>query len=143
MEIVKKFFPEIMQDNDMIYFARLEGMIDSIDELSALQITKSSYSYQFRLAPSHPKYIEMLLEEVLKFHNIYNIRLNLSKSIKTTGSISFEIILYPAIHNTLNAFINDAIASINANAYQLSSYTINVDDNIKFMQNKNNATRYF
>ena len=93
MEIVKKFFPEIMQDNDMIYFARLEGMIDSIDELSALQITKSSYSYQFRLAPSHPKYIEMLLEEVLKFHNIYNIRLNLSKSIKTTGSISFEIIL--------------------------------------------------
>lgn len=93
MEIIKKFFPEIMQDNDMIYFARLEGMIDSIDELSALQITKSSHSYQFRLAPSHPKYTEMLLEEILKFHNIYNIRLNLSKSIKTTGSISFEIIL--------------------------------------------------
>ena len=93
MEIVKKFFPEVMQDNDMIYFARLEGMIDSIDELSALQITKSSHSYQLRLAPSHAKYTEMLLEEVLKFHNIYNIRLNLSKSIKTTGSISFEIIL--------------------------------------------------
>ena len=54
MEIVKKFFPEIMQDNDMIYFARLEGMIDSIDELSALQITKNPQSYQFRLAPSHP-----------------------------------------------------------------------------------------
>ncbi len=93
MEIVKKFFPEIMQDNDMIYFARLEGMIDSIDELSALQITKNPHAYQFRLAPSHPKYTEMLLEEILKFHNIYNIRLNLSKSIKTTGSISFEIIL--------------------------------------------------
>jgi len=93
MDIVKKFFPEIMQDNDMIYFARLEGMIDSIDELSSLQITKNSNSYQFRLAPSHPKYIEMLLDEVLKFHNIYGIRLNLSKSIKTTGTISFEIIL--------------------------------------------------
>jgi hypothetical protein len=93
MDIVKKFFPEIMQDNDMIYFARLEGMIDSIDELSSLQITKNSNSYQFRLAPSHPKYIEMLLDEILKFHNIYGIRLNLSKSIKTTGTISFEIIL--------------------------------------------------
>jgi DNA-binding phage protein len=93
MDIVKKFFPEIMQDNDMVYFARLEGMIDSIDELSSLQITKNSNSYQFRLAPSHPKYIEMLLDEVLKFHNIYGIRLNLSKSIKTTGTISFEIIL--------------------------------------------------
>jgi hypothetical protein len=93
MDIVKKFFPEIMQDNDMIYFARLEGMIDSIDELSSLQITKNSNSYQFRLAPSHPKYIGMLIDEVLKFHNIYGIRLNLSKSIKTTGTISFEIIL--------------------------------------------------
>ena len=93
MDIVRKFFPEIMQDNDMVYFARLEGMIDSIDEISSLQITKNSNSYQFRLAPSHPKYIEMLLDEVLKFHNIYGIRLNLSKSIKTTGTISFEIIL--------------------------------------------------
>lgn len=93
MEIVKKFFPEIMQDNDMIYFARLEGIIDSIDELSALQITKNSHSYQFRIAPSHPKYAEMLFEEILKFHNVYKIRLNLSKSIKTSGTISFEITL--------------------------------------------------
>jgi len=65
MEIVRKFFPEIMQDNDMVYFARLEGMIDSIDELSALHITTNPHSYQFRLAPCHPKYIEMLLEEIL------------------------------------------------------------------------------
>lgn len=93
MEIVKKFFPEIMQDNDTIYFARLEGIIDSIDELCSLQITKNSHSYQFRLAPSHPKYAEMLLEEILKFHNVYKIRLNLSKSIKTSGTISFEITL--------------------------------------------------
>lgn len=93
MEIVKKFFPEVMKDNDMIYFARLEGVIDSIDELCTLQITKNSHSYQFRIAPSHPKYTEMLLEEILKFHNVYKIRLNLSKSIKTSGTISFEITL--------------------------------------------------
>jgi hypothetical protein len=93
MEIVTKFFPETMQDNDVVYFARLEGVIDSVDELSTLQITKNSYSYQFRLAPSHPKYTEMLLQEILKFHNIYKIRLNLSKSIKTSGTISFEITL--------------------------------------------------
>jgi hypothetical protein len=93
MELIKKFFPEVMSDNDSIYFARLEGLIDSIDELSAMQITRNSYSYNFRLAPSHPKYSEMLLREILNFHNLYNIRLNLSKSIKTTGTISFEITL--------------------------------------------------
>ena len=93
MELIKKFFPEVMSDNDSIYFARLEGLVDSVDELSAMQITRNSYSYNFRLAPSHPKYSEMLLQEILNFHNLYNIRLNLSKSIKTTGTISFEITL--------------------------------------------------
>lgn len=93
MEIVKKYFPEILQDNDMIYFARLEGLIESVDELSSLRITRNTNSYNFRLAPSHPMYSDTLLSEILKFHNIYNIRLNISKSIKTTGTISFEITL--------------------------------------------------
>ena len=91
MEIVKKYFPEIMSDNDMNYFAKLEGIIESIDELSSLQITRNTNTYQFRLAPSHPKYSNTLFKELLNFHNLYNIRLNLSKSIKTTGTISFEI----------------------------------------------------
>jgi hypothetical protein len=34
MQINKKFFPEVMQDNEIAYFAHLEGIIDSIDELS-------------------------------------------------------------------------------------------------------------
>lgn len=93
MDIVRKHFPETMYDNDVVYFARLEGLIESIDELSSLQITRNISSYQFRLAPSHPKYRDILFEEVLKFHNLYGIRLNLSKSIKTTGTISFEITL--------------------------------------------------
>lgn len=93
MIIITKFFPEIIQDNDMIYFARLEGLIESIDELSSLQITRNTNAYHFRLAPSHPKYIESLFKEILNFHNLYSIRLNISKSIKTTGTISFEITL--------------------------------------------------
>lgn len=93
METLRKYFPEIITDNDEMYFARLEGIIDSVDELSYLQITKNISNYQFRLAPSHPKYLEPLFKELLNFHNLYGIRLNLSKSIKTTGTISFEITL--------------------------------------------------
>jgi len=91
MQINKKFFPEVMQDNDIAYFAHLEGIIDSIDELSTLEITKNPNSYHFRLAPSLPKYNEMLLEEILKFHNMFQIRLSLSKSIKSSATITFEI----------------------------------------------------
>ena len=91
MQINKKFFPQVMQDNEIAYFAHLEGIISSVDELSTLEITKNPNSYHFRLAPSLPMYNEMLLEEILKFHNMFKIRLNLSKSIKSSATITFEI----------------------------------------------------
>jgi hypothetical protein len=91
MTVSKRFFPEVMHDNETAYFAHLEGVINSVDELSSLEITKNPHSYHFRLAPSLPKYNDMLLEEILKLHNIFQIKLNLSKSIKSSGTISFEI----------------------------------------------------
>ncbi len=91
MTVSKRFFPEVMPDNELAYFAHLEGVINSVDELSSLEITRNPYSYHFRLAPSLPKYNEILLEEILKLHNIFQIKLNLSKSIKSSGTISFEI----------------------------------------------------
>lgn len=91
MQVNKKFFPEVMQDNELAYFAHLEGIIASVDELSILEITKNPNSYHFRLAPSLPKYNEMLLEEILKLHNIFQIKLALSKSIKSSATIVFEI----------------------------------------------------
>jgi len=91
MQVNKKFFPQVMQDNEIAYFAHLEGVISSADELSTLEITKAPHSYHFRLAPSLPMYNDMLLEEILKFHNMFKIRLDLSKSIKSSATITFEI----------------------------------------------------
>lgn len=80
-----------MQDNEIAYFAHLEGIISSVDELSILEVTKNPSSYHFRLAASLPKYNNMLLEEILKLHNLFKIRLDLSKSIKSSATIVFEI----------------------------------------------------
>lgn len=91
MQINKKFFPKVMPDNEIAYLAHLEGIIDSVDELSTLEITRNPNSYHFRLAPSLPKYNNMLLEELLKFHNMLQIQLNLSKSIKSSATIVFDI----------------------------------------------------
>jgi len=90
-KILLKYFPETIYDNDIIYFKHLEAIIDSVDELSSLQITKSNYSLLFRLAPSLPKYNNMLIKEILKLHNLYNIHLDMSKSIKTSATINFKI----------------------------------------------------
>jgi hypothetical protein len=93
MQINKKFFPPVMLDNEELYFAHLEGIIDSVDELAIMEITKTPTSYHFRLAPSLPKYNPMLLEEILKFHNMFQIKLDLSKSIKASATINFQIVL--------------------------------------------------
>jgi hypothetical protein len=91
MTISKRFFPDVLPDNEIAYFSHVQGVIESIDELCTLEITKNPHSYHFRLAPSLPRYNNLLLEEILKFHNILNIKLNLSKSIKTSATIVFEI----------------------------------------------------
>jgi hypothetical protein len=91
MQINKKFFPQVMQDNEIAYFAHLEGIISSVDELATLEITRNPNSYHFRLAPSIPMYNDMLLEEILKFHNLLQIHLDLSKSIKSSATIVFDI----------------------------------------------------
>lgn len=91
MQISKKFFPEVMQDNEDAYFRHLEAVIDSLDELSALEITKTPHGYHFRLAPSVPMYNDMLLKELCNFHNLFHIHLELSKSIKSSATIIFNI----------------------------------------------------
>ena len=91
MEINRKHFPKVMQDNDEIFLAHLEGVISSVDELCSLEITKNIDNYRFRIAASLPKYNNMLIEEILKFCNLFHIKLNMSKSITTSSIISFEI----------------------------------------------------
>ena len=80
-----------MQDNEIAYFAHLEGIISSVDELAIMEITKNPESYHFRIATSIPVYNEMLLQEILKLHNIFQIKLDLSKSIKSSATIVFDI----------------------------------------------------
>jgi hypothetical protein len=91
MEINRKHFPKVMQDNDEIFFAHFEGIVNSVDELCSIEITKLSDSYKFRIAASLPKYNNMLIEEILKFCNLFQIRLEMGKSIKTSSVITFEI----------------------------------------------------
>ena len=91
MEIQRKFFPKIMNDNDETYFAHLEGILSSVDEHANVMITKQNDAYHFRIAPSLPKYTNNIIEELINFHKMINIHLLFSKSIKSSGTIAFKI----------------------------------------------------
>ena len=91
MQLYTKFLPEVMRDNDVVYFLHLEGIIDSVDELAILEVTKVPRGFHFRLVPSTPRYTNSIIEEILRFHTMLNIRLDMSKSIKSSGTSVFDI----------------------------------------------------
>lgn len=91
MEVCRKHFPELIPDNDDVWIKHLSGACEAIDEFSAMEITKVTDGVFFRIVSSVPKYTIPLLEEVLKFSNNYKLRLELSKSIKSSGSLCFLI----------------------------------------------------
>lgn len=91
MEVIRRNFPEIMLDNDEVYFSHLTGVVDAIDELSSMEISKTEHSYHVRIAPSIARYMEPILYEVLKFNNQFGIHLDLSKSMKVNSTVAFDI----------------------------------------------------
>lgn len=91
MEVLRQGFPNIIKDNDEMYFAHLTAVIDAVDEYATMNIKFMGHCYHFRIAPSHPKYIEHILREVLKLNTLYGIHLELSKSIKASSTITFDI----------------------------------------------------
>lgn len=91
MTIVKHGFTSILLDNEMTYFAHLEGVVESVDELATMEVYKNPESYMFRVTPSVPLYSQPLLKSLLEFHSLLGIQLELSKSIKKNSTISFLI----------------------------------------------------
>jgi hypothetical protein len=91
MEVNRKNFPPINTDNDEVFIAHIEGVLSSVDELCSLEITKLPETYRIRIAPSHPRYTNMIIEELLKFFNKLGIRIDMSKSITTSAVITFNI----------------------------------------------------
>lgn len=91
MQILAFNFPSVISDNDSMYISYLLGIIDSVDELSHLEIIYSPKGYSFRISPSLPKYNNSLIKEIIDFNNLFHIKVDFSKSIKTTGTLSFNI----------------------------------------------------
>lgn len=90
MQIIRKGF-KILSENEIAYFNLLEGIINSNDELSSMEIRKNPNNYQFRIAISSPIYIPMLIESLNELHKMLNIHLNYQKSMKKSCNVAFTI----------------------------------------------------
>lgn len=86
-------FPSILQDNEYTYFRYIEGSIGSVDEGASIQFTNMIHKINIRVAPSIPILIDTILSNLQDLHNRFNLRMDYSKSMKTSAAISFNISL--------------------------------------------------
>lgn len=91
MEVQRRGFPEIGMDNDDVFIEMLIGVVGSVDELSHVDIVKTPFHLHVRVAPSTPVYFNNLLQEILKLNNMFSIRVEMGKSMKTNSTITFNI----------------------------------------------------
>lgn len=91
MAEVNKTYTEVLHDNDELYIDKVLCIIESVDLHSHVEISKVQNKLGFRVASTLPKYNALLLEELLAFHNLFGIHLDISKSIKTSGIIDFSV----------------------------------------------------
>ena len=82
---------DTLPENELTYLNYLRAALDSTDELSTVEVYKNPYTYSFRIACSNPRYSQIVLSQLLDFHNLFNIKLDISKSIRNTSTINFEI----------------------------------------------------
>jgi hypothetical protein len=89
--LIKKQFPKIISDNDDVFLSYIEGIVNSVDELACIEVSLTLNGYRVKITSSLAKYNNMLIEEILKLCNLFKFRVEMSKSIKTSSIISFEI----------------------------------------------------
>lgn len=91
MRIKLTGFPPILKDNDAFYFMQLQGIINSTDEYAHVEATNKLSGVSVRIATSTPQYSQHVLKAIKDFHYMLHLRVEFSKSIRTTSTIEYQI----------------------------------------------------
>jgi hypothetical protein len=91
MRVYKVGFPAILLDNESTYFGLLVGYIEALDPEAVVQVTKKLEGINIRISPSQPFFNDRIISGMKKFHNVYNMELEFSKSMKASLTINFNI----------------------------------------------------
>lgn len=91
MELIYKNFPKIIEDNEEHYYISLKGVIESVDPDASILVTRRIAGITIRILPSTSAYLDAIIREINTLNTLFGLRVEFSKSIKTTISINFNI----------------------------------------------------
>lgn len=81
----------LLPDNDRGYISMLEAVINTVDEFSTLEIRRNITDYSFRIAITSQDYLPRLIKELNQLNNLIGIKVDFSKSIRSSSSLAFKI----------------------------------------------------
>lgn len=91
MQILYQFFNEIVPENEIAYYQSLKGIIESVDPHSSILVTKKLNGISIRITPSSSSLLNATILQVNILNNTLGLKVEYSKSIKTSISINFNI----------------------------------------------------
>jgi hypothetical protein len=88
--IVEKInIPSLMRDNDAAYINHVEYVVRSIDEEAKLTVMQRLNSLAFKIIPSNQQLKPFIIKAIRKTHYKLDLKIDFSKSVNTTESITF------------------------------------------------------
>lgn len=78
-----------MRDNDAAYINHVQFLVEAIDENASLTVTQKLDSVGFKVIPSDKKLKPFIIKNIRKSHYKLGLKIDFSKSVNTTDSISF------------------------------------------------------
>lgn len=91
MQVDYKFDTKHILDNEMAYFALLEGVIASVDQHCYIRIDKTPTQYLFRVSPTNVVSINSLISQINNLNNALHLQVDWGKSFKNTSNIFFTL----------------------------------------------------
>jgi hypothetical protein len=91
MKLIKNNFPSILKENEVTYFKHLEGIVASLDNGASISITKKPEGILVRITPSDYIRFNYILSEIKKIHTKFGIKVEFSKSMKSSNNICYNI----------------------------------------------------
>jgi len=90
MKVYRKYIG-VIPDNEERYFSMLSAVIESVDELSIMVIQRNPKDYRFQITPSEATFVPIIIKEINRLNNLYGLRVNFSKSMKSSCSVDFVL----------------------------------------------------
>ena len=91
--IYKIGFPHILLDNDERYLEFIAKSVESVDKGAEIRVTRTLSGLFIRVQPSGPDHIDPLIRKIITSHREMGLPLFFAKSLETSLTINFEILL--------------------------------------------------